>query len=111
MADAKAVEKEEAALPVSLLNKSGRKFVVTKDGKPFTHEPGKIVTYSAAEAAKLAGYKELLDTSKIPGALDAAKLKKENADLLAANKALQAQLDALKPSPAPAPAPSEKPKK
>jgi hypothetical protein len=114
MADAKAPEKADAGDVVSLLNTSkSRSFVVLKDGKSYSHLPGKIATYTAAEAENLKGYKELLDTSKLPGSLNATQLKRENADLLAANKALQAQLDALKPKdekPA-APAKEDKAKK
>lgn len=92
-----ADEKKASDGAVSLLNKSSRKFTSVKDGKSFDHMSGRVETYTAEEAAALAGYKELLDTSKLPGSLNAAQLKKENSDLLAANKALQAQLDALKP--------------
>jgi len=105
-----ADEKKASDGAVSLLNKSSRKFTSVKDGKSFDHMPGRVETYSAEEAKSLAGYKELLDTSKLPGTLNAAALKKENADLAAANKALQAQLDALKPKDSAAPDASAKPK-
>lgn len=103
---------------VTLLNKGQRHFdlgyeqLVGEDGKPQFYEDGKpipdkdkprkyapnnTITLPAKEGAKLAAKypKELVDLSKIPGAVDVGALKGEAAKLKAENEALKAQLAAL----------------
>lgn len=97
-------EKEKEG-SVTLLNRGQRHFDVGTgtDGKPRRHSPGTTFTYSADEAKRLSGYRELVDISKLPGQVDTAKLKAENAKLLDENKRLREQLIALQ-------APKDEPK-
>lgn len=86
-------KKEEAR--VTLMNRGQRSYEVVSDGKVVRHSPGTTMSYSAEEAKKMEGYRDLIDITKMPGQVDANKLKADNAKLLADNAALQAQLDAL----------------
>lgn len=82
---------------VTLLNRGQRSYDLTNgaDGKARRHGPGATMTYSAEEAKRMEGYKELVDITKLPGQVDVAALKAENAKLLAENTGLKAQLQAL----------------
>lgn len=100
---------------VTLLNRSQRSFDLGLDEKGKSkgrHAPGTAHTYTAEEAKRLEGYKELMDVSKIPGALDARKLKDENNKLLDENARLKAQLLTLEASAKEEPAaPAKEPKR
>lgn len=82
---------------VTLLNRGQRWFDigVGADKKPRRHGPGTTMTYSAEEAKRVEGYKDLMDITKLPGSLDAKKLKAENNQLSDENKRLKEQLAAL----------------
>lgn len=96
-----ADEKKADGRTVALFNKSQRAFdhglEVGADGKksPRRHMPNTSHLYTAEEAAKLSGYKELIDLSKLPGQIDARKLKEDNAKLSDENARLKASLAAL----------------
>lgn len=82
---------------VTLLNRGQRSYDLANgaDGKARRHGPGATMTYSAEEAKRMEGYKELVDITKLPGQVDVTALKAENAKLLAENAGLKAQLEAL----------------
>lgn len=84
---------------VTLLNRGLRHFEIALDasGKPIRHAPGVALVYSAEDAKRAEGYKELVDIAKMPGAVDAKKLKSENNKLSDENKRLKEQLAALMP--------------
>lgn len=85
---------------VTLLNRGKRHFDFGKgaDGKVRVLAPGAMLSFSLEEAAKLSGYKELVDISKLPGQVDTEALKADNAKLLAEKKELEAKLASLTPS-------------
>lgn len=85
---------------VTLLNRGLRHFDLGADakGKPLgRHSPGATHTYTAEQAKRLEGYKELVDIAKLPGQVDAKKLKEENAKLKDENARLREQLLAHAP--------------
>lgn len=92
-------DKKDGGVTVTLLNRGQRSYEVagTEPGKTRRHAPGATMDYTAEEAGKLGMYKELVDITKLPGQIDAAKTKADNAKLLADNAALKAQLEALTP--------------
>lgn len=101
MADEK---KDEGS--VTLLNQGQRSYDLGLDEKGKhrgVHKPGTAHVYTAAEAAKLAPYRELVDVAKLPGQLDARALKAENNKLKQENEQLRKQLLALPPAEVPAP--------
>lgn len=94
-----ADEKKSEGL-VTLLNKGARVWdhgFEEKGGKKVArkHLPGTTMTFTAEEAKKLDGYKELVDITKLPGQLDLKKVIAENTKLLDENKRLREQLLAL----------------
>ncbi len=96
------IEKKEVAnsgKTVTLLNRGKRSYDLGQgaDGQPRRHVPGAMMVYSAEEAARMSGYTELVDISKLPGQIDVSQLKTENVNLQAENAALKAQLEALEP--------------
>lgn len=93
-----AAEKK-SDVSVTLLNRGQRHFDVgvDSDGKPRRHAPGSTMVYSAEEAKKMQGYRDIVDLSKLPGAVDTRQLQADNAKLLAESIALKAQLEALQP--------------
>lgn len=95
MAEVKTVE----GATVTLLNKGQRSFDLPfVNGQPVgKHAPGTTHTYSAEQAARLAGYPDLIDVTKVPGSVDTRALQSENATLKAEREALKAQLAALTP--------------
>lgn len=99
MADEKKDKVTEGS--VTLLNRGKRHFEIALDaaGKPIRHAPGVAMVYSAADAKRASAYKELVDLSKMPGAVDAKKLKADNTKLADENAKLKAQLEALAPKP------------
>lgn len=95
---------------ITLLNRGQRHFDLGAgaDKKPLRHSPGATHSYSAEEGAKLAKMypKELVDISKLPGAVDSRQMKADLDKANAENAALKAQLAALpKASALEAPAP------
>lgn len=86
---------------IVFLNRSKRKFDLgfTADAKgnkaPRIHMPGATMLYTREEAERMSIYKELIDISKLPGQVDARKLKSENAKLVEENAKLKSQLAAL----------------
>lgn len=86
---------------VTLLNRGRRHFDLGKgqNGSPRRHSPGTTMAYTAEEAGRMAGYQDLVDISKLPGQVNAAKLKSDNDKLTADNEALKARLDALESAP------------
>lgn len=84
-------EKKEEVKLVTLLNRSKRHFDTTgPDGRAFRHAPGAMASYTEEQAAMLTGYStEMIDITKLPGAVDTTKLKSENATLLAEKKRLE----------------------
>ena len=92
-------DKKAAEGTVTFLNRGKRHFNLAKgaDGSPRRHSPGTTMVYSAAEAEKSRGYSDLVDISKLPGQVDAVKIKADNERLAADNAALKAQLEALAP--------------
>lgn len=89
-------DKEEKK--VTLQNRGVRHF----DLKGGRVSPGEMVEVTAEEAKKLAGYRDLVDVSKLPikgaAAAEAAKLKVDNKALADENALLKKQLeDAKKP--------------
>lgn len=89
---------------VTLLNRGKRSFDLGLDAKGKSkgrHAPGTTHAYTAEEAKRLEGYKELADISKLPGQVDAKALKAENAKLQDENKRLREQLAALEQAPDP----------
>lgn len=101
----KKVEAKAEDRSVSLFNRGKRTFDLGlesgKDGKksPRRHAPGESHLYTPSEAAKMSIYKEIVDLSKLPGQLDAKKLKSENEKLADENKKLKDQLASLQPKP------------
>lgn len=90
---------------VTLLNRSQRYFEIAigPDKKPIRHAPGAAMVYSGQEAKLALGYKDLVDLSKMPGAVDSRKLKAENNKLSDENSRLKAELAALSSSKTDAP--------
>ena len=94
MAEEKKVE------TLSLLNRGQRSFALPPiAGKPQFHLSGQFYAYPLEEAKKLLAMypKDLVDATKLPGAVDTKPLKDENAALKAENLALKEQLAALEP--------------
>lgn len=91
---------------VTLLNRGKRHYDFGKDaqGNERVLAPGAMMSFTAEDAAKLSGYKELVDISKLPGQVDTTALKAENQRLQDEKAKLEAQLASL------APAPAEEPK-
>lgn len=91
-----AEEKKEGS--VTFLNRGLRHYDLGfKDGKPCRHAPGTTMVYTAEEARRAAGYRDLVDITKLPGQVDTGKIKAENAKLQDENSRLRAQLEALTP--------------
>lgn len=90
-------EKKEEVKIVTLLNRSKRHFdTLDANGKAFRHAPGAMASYTEEQAAMLTGYStEMIDITKLPGAVDTTKLKSENATLLAEKKRLEALVASL----------------
>lgn len=96
---------------VTFLNRGKRHYDLGNDaaGKPRRVAPGSTVLCSAEDAKRLSIYRDLVDISKLPGQVDARKLKAENEKLADENTRLKAQLLALpKEVEAEKPAPKEK---
>lgn len=92
---------EKSAGNVTLLNRGQRSYEVANgaDGKSRRHGPGTTMEYSAEEAKKMAGYRDLVDISKLPGQVDVGAIKAESVRLTAENAVLKAQLQALQTAP------------
>ena len=80
---------------VSVVNNGKRHYdVLGVDGKPARHSPGAVLEYTEESFAKL-GYEDLVDITKLPGQVNLAALKADNAALKAENEKLKADLAAL----------------
>ncbi len=83
---------------VTLMNRGRRVYDHGFDEKKKErkHWPGSVMTYTAEEAKKFEGYKDLVDVSKLPGQVDVSAIKADNSSLKSENEKLKAELAALK---------------
>jgi len=76
-------DKKQEGGSVTFLNRGQRSFDL---GNGRRHAPGATMAYTLDEAKRMEPYaKELVDITKLPGQVDSAKLKADNAGLLSEN--------------------------